>query len=434
MLAVPCWAVNFTAWFTCADCPVLCTIDPALRKPRKTTTVTCVGDSITAGYLNDDMVRKKATCYVGQCPGAGGYPAQLQVELGGWLQGQVDYRGNDLPPCGATGCTMPPGKDSHADCEALCRADPRCVVYTHLPWVDGPAHSFGWCNNHSVARCWTKSALDGPVPYAYCRPDGGAANRFRFSKVVGAPGAAGDWKVLNFGQSGATMLQYPGTKLHPGNTYWNSTAYQIRSNADVVVLMLGTNDAVNATGFWDPTPPEYGRFVPDYLAMIRMFQGMPSRPKILLAIPPPLFTDGVYGGHMASVINGVFPTLIPHIAGLAGLPPPIDVFALFKAHCGCANPACDWMAPAVNVSASRPAHSDGCHPDSLGYAQIAKLVAAHLTAMRSSAASTVVSEVALAPPRHRKLRNAEQDRKVLIGAQASRRLEKEKQYCTIAAS
>ena len=73
---------------------------------------------------------------------------------------------------------------------------------------------------------------------------------------------------------------------HP---YWNEPQFQTakNSNADVVVLMLGTNDA--KTFNWNETA-----FKADYLDMINVFKNMTSKPDIHLMIPPPLYKEGVY--------------------------------------------------------------------------------------------------------------------------------------------
>lgn len=168
------------------------------------------------------------------------------------------------------------------------------------------------------------------------------------------------YKVTNYGVGGTTMLK------KGDNPYWNTAAYTqaAASNAAIVVLMLGTNDAKHQN--WNIQPPEYGQFVPDYLSMINVFKGMASKPQIYIMTPPPLFQDGVYGMNQ-TVINAVFPSLVPRIAAQAGLPVPIDLFDLFKKHCGLPNANCDWIGG--------NGHHDACHPDNVGYGEIAKAVA-----------------------------------------------------------
>ena len=85
------------------------------------------------------------------------------------------------------------------------------------------------------------------------------------------------------------------------------------------------------------------------------------------------------------MINTVFPgggpASVRGIAAKAGLPPPIDLFSLFEKHCPvtggtpghAANDTdvnCDWVGSGG---------TDGCHPNDIGYGQVAALVAAAIT-------------------------------------------------------
>lgn len=94
------------------------------------------------------------------------------------------------------------------------------------------------------------------------------------------------YRVTNFGVGGTTLLRKGD---HP---YWNTSAFASASasNADVVVLMLGTNDAKR----WQ-WPKLHGEYEGDYGALISVFKRMPSKPAIFLMRPPPLYRDGVYG-------------------------------------------------------------------------------------------------------------------------------------------
>ena len=91
------------------------------------------------------------------------------------------------------------------------------------------------------------------------------------------------YEVINLGVSGRTMIKkgdYP---------YWNEQAYQeaLKSNADIVILMLGTNDSKISQ--WNEED-----FRRDYLEMSRNFLAMESKPSLYIMIPPPLYADGVY--------------------------------------------------------------------------------------------------------------------------------------------
>ena len=84
--------------------------------------------------------------------------------------------------------------------------------------------------------------------------------------------------VQNLGIGGRTMMK---TGDYP---YWNETFYQdaLNSEADIIVLMLGTNDAKGYQ--WNET-----EYVNDYLEMATNFINMESQPKLYIMIPPPVY-------------------------------------------------------------------------------------------------------------------------------------------------
>ena len=96
--------------------------------------------------------------------------------------------------------------------------------------------------------------------------------------------------------------------------YVKEEVYQwaLKSQADIVLMMMGTSDAKE--GKWDPDA-----FRSDYLEMATAFKNMPSQPYLYLMVPPPLYEDGVHNLSQ-KVINGVMPTLISEVAGKLGLP------------------------------------------------------------------------------------------------------------------
>jgi len=93
------------------------------------------------------------------------------------------------------------------------------------------------------------------------------------------------WKVGNFGVSGRTLLRkgdYP---------YWNEQKYQdaLKSEPDVVIIMLGTND----------TKPQNWKheaeFTSDYTDLVKSFQALPSKPRIYVCRPCPVPEPGNFG-------------------------------------------------------------------------------------------------------------------------------------------
>jgi sialate O-acetylesterase len=126
-----------------------------------------------------------------------------------------------------------------------------------------------------------------------------------------------NYTVGNFGAGGSTVL------FSSDKPYIYRIAFQkaVAFHADIVVIMLGTNDA---------TPKYYGKidnFVRDYKMLISRFQT--EQPQIWLVKPPPIFDDGL-GPSSANLVNGVIPG-IEQVAAELGLPI-IDVYSLLLNH------------------------------------------------------------------------------------------------------
>ena len=126
-----------------------------------------------------------------------------------------------------------------------------------------------------------------------------------------------NYTVGNFGAGGSTVL------FSSDKPYIYRIAFQkaMAFHADIVVIMLGTNDA---------TPKYYGKidnFVKDYKMLISRFQT--EQPQIWLVKPTPIFDDGL-GPKAANLVNGVIPR-IEQVATELGLPT-IDVYNLLLDH------------------------------------------------------------------------------------------------------
>lgn len=87
-----------------------------------------------------------------------------------------------------------------------------------------------------------------------------------------------DWVVLNFGVGGRTLMK---TGDRP---YWDEDAYKeaLRSKADVVIIMLGTNDSRPAN--WQ----HKSDFERDYRKLVQSFQRLKSEPRIYICRPCPV--------------------------------------------------------------------------------------------------------------------------------------------------
>jgi len=162
------------------------------------------------------------------------------------------------------------------------------------------------------------------------------------------------YHVMNFGESGATLTT-SGFK-----SYWDTPRFKesLLSKPDIVVIMLGTNDA--ASGVWCN---KYTEFVPIYDRLIKTYLALESRPKVFVADPPPIYNGSSYASFfLTGVVNGIYPELLPQIA----CAPTIPLHGTFLAHCPVASSvpgqACDWLV------------EDGVHPNDAGYGTIAKAV------------------------------------------------------------
>ncbi len=90
-----------------------------------------------------------------------------------------------------------------------------------------------------------------------------------------------DYTVRNFGVGSTTV------SLESETPYMNTSKFQdaLEFNPDIVVLMLGTNDA-------QPSLHQYNAsFVDNYLTLVAAFQALPSDPQIWIVLPPPIFDD-----------------------------------------------------------------------------------------------------------------------------------------------
>ena len=116
-----------------------------------------------------------------------------------------------------------------------------------------------------------------------------------------------EYKVLNFGRGGATMLKN-------GNwPYWNVKEFSnvFAEEPDLIIIKLGTNDTKPVN--WDP-----GMFIESYRAMIDTFMTISTQPSIFLCLPVPAHFDQ-WGINDSTIIHGVIPA-VEQIAEEYGLP------------------------------------------------------------------------------------------------------------------
>lgn len=105
--------------------------------------------------------------------------------------------------------------------------------------------------------------------------------------------------VRNFGVSGATMLR------HGDKPYWDEPEYKevLNFNPDIIIMKLGTNDS-------KPQNWQYaGEFEKDYSDMVLAFKGLDSKPRILLALPVPVFAAEKWGIRDSIVRDAIIPII-----------------------------------------------------------------------------------------------------------------------------
>lgn len=149
------------------------------------------------------------------------------------------------------------------------------------------------------------------------------------------------FSVLNCGRSAATMLKNGNLPYWYTNEFSNVFAFQ----PDIIIIKLGTND----------TKPEnwnFAKFKIDYQAMIDTFGTIPTKPKIFVCLPVPVYEDK-WGINDSILQTGVLPA-IRQVAEANHLPL-IDLFTALNHH--------------------HEYFPDGIHPDEKGAKLMAEAVA-----------------------------------------------------------
>ena len=91
-----------------------------------------------------------------------------------------------------------------------------------------------------------------------------------------------NYKVANFGYSGATMLK------NGHKPYWEKEVFKKSRDFDpnIVIIHLGLNDQENNN--W---PQHKAEFESDYLDMIANYKNLPSIPTVIICRMTPTFTE-----------------------------------------------------------------------------------------------------------------------------------------------
>jgi hypothetical protein len=90
-----------------------------------------------------------------------------------------------------------------------------------------------------------------------------------------------NYSLRNFGAGSTTI------SLNTETPYMNTSTFEeaIEFQPDIVVVMLGTNDA-------QPNlKPNNATLTRDYIKLINAFQALPSKPEVWIALPPPIYSN-----------------------------------------------------------------------------------------------------------------------------------------------
>ena len=94
------------------------------------------------------------------------------------------------------------------------------------------------------------------------------------------------YDVENYGVSGTTLIKNGDSPYWKQHALTDAAAFQ----PNIVLIMLGTNDSKPQN-----LPAHPGEFQPDLRALIAEFTALPTHPKVWLALPPPVFGNGLAG-------------------------------------------------------------------------------------------------------------------------------------------
>ncbi len=127
------------------------------------------------------------------------------------------------------------------------------------------------------------------------------------------------YTVGNFGVSGATVVE--NSKI----PYLNQRQFEsaIKFEPDVVLIMLGTNDANPEIAL------SHTHFEEDYAQLVRAFQQLNNPPEIVVVKSPPIFSNNsAYSNTL--LVDTVFPS-IDHFTNQMNLPT-VDMYSVLANH------------------------------------------------------------------------------------------------------
>lgn len=198
----------------------------------------------------------------------------------------------------------------------------------------------------------------------------------------------GRFSVSNLGATATTM------QVDTDMPYWKTPNFKALSdgNWDVIVIMLGTNDAKQIMPGCIPGPcMDTCPLASDYTAFLKFCTKLGRQPalppEIFIMIPPPIMRDMCSGGIHQHMVNSVYPKLVPQIQ--SANPEVTGVIDLYSKFGGTA----EWRKqfPIGGCSAQSSfgfcalycdmQSCDQCHPNDQGYSVVARDVQKVISAM-----------------------------------------------------
>ncbi|MBQ2734006.1 MAG: hypothetical protein IJF74_07595 [Clostridia bacterium] len=186
----------------------------------------------------------------------------------------------------------------------------------------------------------------------------GASNKALYAYPAQLQKLLGDnYKVVNCGKSKATALGSYSKYWNTNGIYYNTTAQYkgaLASDPDIVLIMLGTNDAKHVTG---SVAESVDQFYTALKELGETFAALESKPKIYIMASPYRFEDSVRKANMDSAIYPTQKKLADDMGWEF-----IDLFNVTK-----------------SAMKTKKIHSDNLHFNDDGYAVIAEAIKAELT-------------------------------------------------------
>ena len=153
-----------------------------------------------------------------------------------------------------------------------------------------------------------------------------------------------EYQVFNYGLCNRTLASTSDLP-YPKEAFAKASLEQ---DADIIIIMLGTNDS--KPDFWDAE-----KYEKEYIAFVESYQNMSSKPEVYVMLPPQIVKDPEDNGDCSNEIltKEVIPA-IKRVAEATGAKE-IDLYSATEGHE-------DWYA-------------DGLHPNAEGNKAIAEVIA-----------------------------------------------------------